>query len=186
MTEFEDLCAQAAVDILGGSLKLEECFSQVGEASWRHLSEINALGMLTTDSQAGLDPNERAYVCGIMPVEEAREFAERLNMAGVFVAIAMEPTNIFWPAIPMTRATAPYGEFFDDRKTSKSDQYRAQTRIPVYMDGDCHEQQIVEAGLEGDAWEYRLVQAFDARWGVPGYEPGNLFDAVIAALKDRT
>jgi hypothetical protein len=35
-----------------------------------------------------------------------------------------------------------------------------------------------------DTWKYRLVAVFDPRWGVPGYEEGNLFDAVVAALKD--
>lgn len=50
MAEFKDLCAKAAKAILAGSLKEDDDVSQVGEASWKLLSQINAAGLLTCDS----------------------------------------------------------------------------------------------------------------------------------------
>lgn len=184
MTEFEDLCVRAAADILAGSLESEPQYSQVGEASWELLSAINAAGFLTDDSQSGLDPDERAYVTGVMPTAVADEFSQRMNMVGDFVALTLESTDRFGNGVPVTRSSAPYGEFFEDRQTSGADKYRAQTRIPVYMDEGGHEFTILETGLSSPEL-YRLVAVFDPKWGKPGYEDGNLFGAVLECLKDR-
>lgn len=185
MTEFEELCIQASADILAGSLKDEPQFSQVGEASWELLSAINAAGLLTEDSQAGEDPDERAYVMGVMPTSDAISFAQRMNMVGDFVALCLESTDFFHGGLPVTRKPPPYDhEFYDDRRTSGTDKYRAKTRIPVYMDEGGHEFTILETGLS-EPELYRLVAVFDPKWGRPGYEEGNLFGAVLECLKDR-
>jgi hypothetical protein len=185
MTEFDDLCVQASADILAGSLEDEPQYSQVGEASWKLLSAINAAGMLTEDSQAGLDPDERAYVMGVMPTSDAIEFAQRMNMVGDFVALCLESTDFFHGGLPVTRKSPPYDDdFYKDRKSSNSDKYRATTRIPVYMDEGGHEFTIRETGLSSPGL-YRLVAVFDPKWGRPGYEEGNLFGAVLECLKDR-
>jgi hypothetical protein len=185
MTEFEDLCVQASADILAGSLEDEPHFSQVGEASWALLSAINAAGFLTDDSQSGEDPDERAYVTGVMPTAAADEFSQRMNMVGDFVALTLESGERFGNGIPVTRSSAPYGEFFEDRQTSGVDRYRAQTRIPVYMCQRSHEFEIMQTGLASPQ-KYRLVAVFDPKWGRPGYEDGNLFGAVLECLKDTT
>jgi hypothetical protein len=177
MTELEELCVRASADILAGSLKEEPQYSQVGEASWELLSAINAAGFLT-------DPDERAYVTGVMPTAAADEFSQRMNMVGDFVALTLESTDRFGNGIPVTRSSAPYGEFFEDRQTSGADKYRAQTRIPVYMDEGGHEFTILETGLSVPEL-YRLVAVFDPKWGRPGYEEGNLFGAVLECLNDR-
>lgn len=184
MAEFEDLCVEAAADILAGSLVEAEGMSQVGEASWALLSAINAEGLLTNDSQAGLDPDERAYVMGVMPALEAVDFAQRMNMVGDFVALCLESTDIFHGGLPVTRVSAPYGDLVQDRRTSMSDVYRAKTRIPVYMDEDGHEFEITGTGLESPEL-YRLVAVFDPKWGRPGYGEGGLFGAVLECLKDE-
>ncbi len=185
MAEFESLCAKAAADILAGSLKEADDVSQVGEASWKVLSRINAAGLLTIDSQAGLDKTERAYVCGVMPVDEARQFTQRMNMAGDFVALVLEPTTFFGGTVPVTRTARPYNHFVKDKPVvSRSDEFRAVTRIPVYMEKSGHAFVIRNSGVKKPS-DHRMVYAFDPRWGRPGHGKGGVFGAVVECLKDR-
>lgn len=87
--------------------------------------------------------------------------------------------------MPLTRTPRPYSQFVKNNPAvSKSDKFRAVTRAPLYMEKSAHAHVIRGTGVKKPSG-YRMVYAFDPRWGRLGYKKGGVFGAVIKCLKDR-
>jgi hypothetical protein len=185
--QFDEVVATAAKDIASGSL-FDAVGSQVGERSWRQLADINKYGMLTTDSQAGETQDERAYVCGIMPTEEAELFAARLNVQSRYVAFCVHHSDGHtsgWETIPVTTISPSQykGTLPEPPQISKSDTLRFHTHLGMHEDSQVDDE-IQDKNLSGTREEYRLVQCFDPVWGRPGHSESGLFEAMIKSLLD--
>lgn len=164
------------------------------------LAKINALGLVTVDSQMGKKSEyisvvdegfvgvmwQRAYVYGFMSRERAADFAMRLDLVGG-IAIQVcehakkEPSDkVFSSAykIPVTRFSTRDGDF------------AAITRMPM-LPGTLEYQWsnlLPETGLASDLRAMKLVapnvvqiSIVDMQWGRPMW----LYDTIVAALSDR-
>ena len=173
------------------------------------LSRINALGMVTTDSQMGAKSRytfasnselegetwQRAYVCGIMLRDHAAELVEKLDLEDDIIASALpympeeryrkrrksdaDVVNYLWKHVSRICVT---------RELHEDGTFRPHTRIPGFAPALSHDMAglLPETGLLGDedleralAPHVVAVHVVDTRWG----RKDSLFDRVAAALE---
>lgn len=121
---FRERCKSTASRIRGGALRLPDEYMQVPSAAWETLAKINEAGLLTTNSQAASEPNQkymktysqRAYIEGLMRRCEARRFVERFNLE----------TNMMAFVVPLCGAlTDPLGKWLKQNAVMHVTKHRA-------------------------------------------------------------
>lgn len=188
MRSFEDIAYQSAETIRDGSLRMEDSDPRprVDRSSWEPLAEINEMGYITYSSQDAIDSitgrkgrDERAYIEGFMIPEEARVFAEKINMFTDKVAwvhgrqkpsLTMEQ-RVLIPQVIVTRD--PVKDEYERGMSlhANSTQWRInylkkKLNIPRRM-------------------RVSLVSVFDPQWGRPATSHNGLFHDVFKALTPK-
>ena len=177
-----------AAFIAAGGLRTDPGFSQNEEQDYPLLARLNALGMLTFDSQSGM-PNERAYVDAFMPVDRAKQLSEAINCETDLVCIILSPVpkstrELPRNGIPMTRESRNVAH---PQQQPFSNKYVSVTRFPLYMEEREHAQLARGEGLRASmvtfasgSASYAIVCVFDPRWGRRAH--GHMLPRVVASL----
>lgn len=185
---FERRASDMAAFIAAGGLRTDPGFSQNEEQDYPLLARLNALGMLTFDSQSGM-PNERAYVDAFMSVDRAKQLSEAINCETDLVCIILSPVprltrELPRNGIPMTRQSTNVSH---PQQQQFSNKYVSTTRFPLYMEEREHAQLARQEGLRANmvtfasgSASYAIVCVFDPRWERRAH--GHMLPRVVASL----
>lgn len=174
---FQKKCREAARNIRRGSLRtIQEDYSMIPESFHPLLAEMNGLGMLTFDSQAGEDVSQRAYISSVMPSERARRFSELMNLNSDFVCIVCDPIAFSCKSDELIRENVPVTRaFINSHETNKQNKGKrvkghwvSDTRFPYYLSKDEYDFIISQAlgrPFQACSENLRIVECIDPKWG---------------------
>lgn len=182
---FTSRLVEAAASIRTGGLILDEQYSQTHSSVHEWLAKMNDAGLLTFDSQSGDYTTERAYVSGIMPVDAARAFSERVNVTTDYISMVIHGVDprTPWETVAVTR-----------KEGKRSGDWVSFTRFPLYMDRDSYAFEVRNALRLNKRSatcidRYAIVECIDPKWGrfaTTGKRgTTGLYPSVVRALTEK-